>query len=117
MRPRYLPPSLRTGSEEMSVCRDIFASAGGVCYSTSDSRATRSTPGLSDLLVVFPGPRILLAWDAKAGSEQYRPTDVRRLSLEQKVFGDLLARGLTTAFGWGDADAARGWLMTRRGLA
>ncbi len=111
MRPRHLPAALRTGSEEQAAIRNVFASVGGIVYSTSDSRATRSTPGLSDLLVVFPGKRILLGWDAKAGSEQYKPTDSRRLSPEQWAFGNYLAKGLRTAFGWGDAEAARAYLM------
>jgi hypothetical protein len=113
-RPRFIPPALRSGSEEEAVTDRIFTECGGVVYSTSAGRATRSTPGISDKLIVFPNRRILLAWDDKAGAERYKPTDARRLSEAQLRFGQFLARGLRTAFGWGDAEAAKNYLT--RGL-
>jgi hypothetical protein len=113
MRPSLIPAHLRTGSEESAVTADLFATCGGVVYSTHDSRATRSTPGISDKLVVFPNRRILLAWDDKAGRELYPPTDPRRLSAAQLKFGGFMELGLRTAFGWGDAEAAKAWLEHR----
>jgi hypothetical protein len=110
---RYIPAPLRTGSEEQSAVRRIFASAGGLVYSTSDPRATRSTPGLSDLFVVLPNRRLFLAWESKVGGETYPASDIRRLTASQREFGGFLASGLTTAFGWGDADVALAYL---RGL-
>lgn len=96
------------------MLRGLFASVGGIVYTTSDARATRSTPGLSDLLVVFPGRRVLLAWESKAGDERYPAADPRRLTADQRTFGSHMARGLTTAFGFGDAAAARAYLTQQR---
>lgn len=110
-RPRYIPPELRTGREEETATRNIFEACGGMVYSTSSGRATRSTPGIADKLIVFPNHRILLGWDDKAGDERYKPTDPRRLSAEQERFGNYLALGLRTAFAWGDAEAARAFIM------
>jgi hypothetical protein len=114
MTRRYIPAPLRTGSEEQSAVRRIFAAAGGLVYSTSDPRATRSTPGLSDLFVILPNRRLFLAWESKAGDEMYPASDIRRLTREQRAFGGYLSGGLTTAFGWGDAAAAMDYLT--RGL-
>lgn len=114
MRPHLIPAHLRTGSEEQSVTREIFATAGGIVYCTSDPSSRRVTPGIADKLIVFPGTGLLLAWDDKAGSEQYRPTDPRRLSNEQRIFGAHMARGLRTTFAFGDAEAAIEWLARPR---
>ncbi|MGH8577886.1 MAG: hypothetical protein ACREXJ_13450 [Gammaproteobacteria bacterium] len=91
--------------------RQMFASVGGLVYSTSDPRATQSTPGLSDLFVLFPGERLFLAWESKTGDERYRATDARRLTDEQREFGAYLNLGLRTTLGFGDAAAARDYLL------
>lgn len=113
-RRRYIPSGFRTSSEEEAMTAAIFAECGGLVYSTSAGRVTRSTPGIPDKLVIFLNHRILLGWDDKAGSERYKPTDPRRLSPEQKKFGDYLALGLKTEFAWGDAAAAKEYLMRER---
>src|SRR5690349_3078715 len=106
----WLKPHLRTGSEEQAACRDFWERAGGIVYTTSDRRQTLATPGISDLLVFLPRKSLLIGWESKAGSEQYPPHDPRRLSDEQRIFGALMARGYTTAFGSGDAPAAQRWM-------
>lgn len=117
MTPRRptIPAHLRSGSEEQAVTRDLFARAGGIVYCTSDPASRRVTKGIPDKLIVFPGAGLLLGWDDKAGAEQYWPTDPRRLSDEQRVMGSYLARGLRTAFAFGDEAAAIAWLRTRGG--
>lgn len=112
-KPRYIPPHLRTGSEEQAACRKFWQSVGGIVYATSDSKQTAATPGLSDELIVLPGRRLLIAWEAKTGDEYYKPTDPRRLTEEQQTFLSHMQRGLTTAGGFGDAAAAQAWLLAR----
>ncbi len=112
-RPRFVPPHLRTGSEESAAVRRFWAAVGGIVYTTSDSRAVAATPGIADHLVILPNRKLLVAWESKSGTEQYPPDDARRLTDEQRVFGAYMARGLTTAFGWGDAAAAQRWLASR----
>lgn len=110
-RPRYIPPELRTGSEEEKVTRRIWESVGATVYQTSDPGMRRADKGVPDKLIFLPGPRILLAWDDKTGTERYPPTDPRRLSKEQSAFLAAMQRGYTTAGAWGDAEAARQWLL------
>ncbi len=102
MRPRHLPSHLRTGSEEQAAVVQVFKSAGGFVYSTSDPLARRPTKGISDLLVMLPGE--LLFWESKAGSG--------RLTAEQTDFG-WRVQGRHTTFEWGDAEAARAYLVAR----
>lgn len=113
MRGRSIPAHLRTGSEEQSVTLHTFRQAGAIVYCTSDIASRRVTPGISDKLIIFPGARILLGWDDKAGEEQYGPTDERRLSKEQAEFGKYLGLGLRTTFAFGDNAAALRWLQQR----
>lgn len=114
MNRHQIPAHLRSGSEEQSAVREVLQWGGAIVFSTSDTRVTRSTPGVPDLFAMFLGRRILLGWDAKAGTELYRPTDPRRLSVEQKRFGEMLQLPLTTDFGFGDAEAAKQYLMRGR---
>ena len=114
-KPRWIPAHLRTGSEEQAACRRFWQDVGGVVYVTSNTKQTAATPGLSDELIVLPGMRLLVAWEAKAGDEYYKPTDPRRLTDEQATFIAHMQRGLTTAGGFGDAEAARHWLLARQG--
>lgn len=102
-RPRYLPAHLRTGSEEAAAVARVFRSVGCTVYTTSDTRRTKSTPGIPDHIILHP--RFLILWDAKAGRGRPSP--------EQMAFFTEIARrsykGVLT--GWGDAEAARQFLM------
>jgi hypothetical protein len=110
-KPRWLPPHLRTGSEEQRETRKLFEACGGLVYQTSDPNMRRADPGIPDKLIFLPNRAVLLAWDDKAGEEYYRPTDPRRLTEEQRAFGALMGRGYRTDFAWGDAEAAKAYLM------
>lgn len=114
MRRHQVPSHLRTGSEEQAITREIFGKAGGIVYCTSDPASRRVTKGIADKLIVFPGSGVLLAWDDKAGTEQYKPTDPRRLSKEQAAFLAHMQRGLRTEGAFGDAVAAIAWLTYGR---
>jgi hypothetical protein len=64
-RPRFVPPHLRTGTEESTAVRRVLLSTGWRVYSTSDPRMRRATKGILDLIAFKPG-RVLF-WDSKAG--------------------------------------------------
>lgn len=113
-KPRWIPAHLRTGSEEQAAAKKFWQSVGGHVYVTSNARQTAATPGIADLLVILPGRKLFVAWESKAGDEQYKADDPRRLTEEQQIFLSHCQRGLTTAGGHGDAEAARRWLLERR---
>ncbi len=102
MKLDQVPPHLRTGSEEQAAVHAVYEKAGCVVYSTSDPRRTRASRGVSDLIVLLP--HILLFHESKAGRGVLTP--------EQKLFGSLV-EGRTVFFHWGDAEAAKNWLLTR----
>lgn len=102
-RPRYLPPALRTGGEEAAAVARVFRSVGCTVYTTSDTRRTKATPGIPDHIILHP--RFLILWDAKAGRGRPSPEQMEFFTLiAQRGYRDVLT-------GWGDAEAARQFLM------
>lgn len=110
-RPRWLPAHLTTGSEEQGYVEREWKSIGGQVYRIHIPRRGGGSAGVSDDLIWLPNRRLLVFWDSKAGTEFAPPSDVRRLEKQQVEFGALAQAGYRTAFGWGDRDSVRRWLL------
>jgi Holliday junction resolvase len=101
-RPRFIPPDLRTGSEEQAAVLRVLRASGWKAYSTSDPHMRRASAGVPDI-IAFRLNRVLF-WETKTGKGE--------LTEEQEMF--LQAADKAGAeVGWGNSDACLRWLMKR----
>ena len=98
----FIPPELRSGSEEHAAVLRVLRAGGWKAYSTSDPRMRRATKGVVDI-IAFKPTRILF-WDSKAGTGKLTPEQEEFMAMADKAGAEI---------GWGDATACQRWLVGR----
>lgn len=73
LSPAQLRRNAAAGKGEYEACARLWELAGFKVYRLSQSRASRQTPGLPDLLLLHPRRGLAIAHEVKAGNGKLTP--------------------------------------------